>query len=234
MKNIQHLSLLCILSLASFLMLLSLIFGCDKLCKKTDYNVFSNSKTINQSRLVLEDNQYYPLTKEILDGIRSGSNNISHLYSRYSTFTNVSDTQIFNMVYGNYNGNFNFSDITEFDAHLYQFVKTMETFNERSLDHVFTASDVDSILTYISSPANRDYFFNAEEFSGLDIPYANASICPNQKKYNFSLIFFKPETGLNRECWAIFKCVDEYPEEGTPLYGLFQMLENDFITQFEE
>ncbi|MBU1023391.1 hypothetical protein KKB99_03790 [bacterium] len=230
MKKILYVSSLNVLLLVCLCLLLNALGGCNNLFKNADLKIASMTKNTNKSQLVVVDNQYYPLNVELLNDIRNGNFTFSDLYLGYSTFTPVSNQQIFNIGYGNFSGNFNFLDITEFDSGLYQ---SFHNPTVGYLKHVFTHNEVDSILAFISSPENSGYFFNAEEYNGLDIPYLNASICPNDRNFNFSLIFFKPETYPNQECWAIFKCVDEYPSPEHPLYDLFQMLENDFISQFE-
>ena len=106
----------------------------------------------------------------------------------------------------------------------------------RELHKDFDLTEVQSIFDYILDEDNEDYFFNNEEYDGLSIPYEvmhHKPVC--QGEMLILIEFFEPEC-FDRDYrnWAIFKCVDEYPAEGTPLYGLFQMIENDFITQFEE
>jgi hypothetical protein len=120
-----------------------------------------------------------------------------------------------------------------FEGALHETDTTVSPQTDRELHKDFDLTDVQPIFDYILDEDNEDYFFNNEEYDGLSIPYEKRNdkgIC--QGEMLILIEFFEPAC-FDRN-WAIFKCVDEYPAEGTPLYGLFQMLENDFITQFEE
>ena len=101
--------------------------------------------------------------------------------------------------------------------------------------HTFTDAEVSAIYDYLSDyPA---YFFNQEEFTGKTIPYLTSnSFLFENKYYRFSINIYGPHEDKPPDYWPVWticKCVDEYPEQGTPLYGLFQIFENDFIDEFE-
>lgn len=226
-------SLICIIVIIN-----ASLFLCSSLgCKNQSTQINNQSCQNNTDKLataVVEEIKYFPLTVSIFNEIRNGGQNISLFNLEYETSTNEMDRLSFGFRCGNLRGNFSFPSTAEFEGGLYKLTEIEGSLTEKTGKHNFTPSEVSNILDYVSSIENRDYFFNGEEFIGKDIPYVIASLFPDSKKYNFSIMFYKPETESDNECWAIFKCVDEYPEEGTPLYGLFQLLENDFITQFEE
>ena len=177
---------------------------------------------------------YSPLTYETLSSIRNGSLNYSSFTIYYKSTGTGYNKQFFTINYGNILGDFTFSSVPNFKSEFNNMVEESGQMVDKFYKHEFTNMEVSAIFDYISTLENRTYFFNGDEYTGLEIPYPHASISPPNKRFNFSLIFGEPQTGENHADWAIFKCVDEYPAEGTPLYGLFQMLENDFITQFEE
>ena len=197
-------------------------------------NELGNNNVVKTSMAIVAEKKYFPLTEGNFNEIRNGGQNISLFNLEYETSTNEMDRLSFGFRCGNLRGNFAFPSINEFEGGLYKVTEIEGSFTEKTGKHNFTHSEVSNILDYISSTENRDYFFNGDEFIGKDIPYVSVLSYPDRKNYNLSIMYYKPETDLDNECWAIFKCVDEYPAEGTPLYGLFQMLENDFITQFEE
>jgi hypothetical protein len=107
--------------------------------------------------------------------------------------------------------------------------ESMNTMNELFLKREFTPQEVEAIYKYIMDEDNRDFFFDGSEYKGQD-PYISplAFICDGN--YRFSLSIQNPND--RQSSWAIHKCVDEYPAPDHPLYGLFQILENDFISKF--
>ena len=177
---------------------------------------------------------YSSLTYDTLSSIRNGSLNFSSFTIYYKSTGVGYNKQFFIINYGNILGDFTFSSVPNFKSEFNNMVEESGQMVDKFYKHEFTNMEVSAILDYISTPENRTYFFNGDEYEGLEIPYPHASISPPNKRFNFSLIFGEPQTGENYADWAIFKCVDEYPAPGTPLYGLYQMIENDFITQFEE
>jgi hypothetical protein len=122
----------------------------------------------------------------------------------------------------NYEGNY----ITDDD--------TIPLTNE--INHIFTKLEIDSIFDYLE--LNADYFFNNAEYNGAATHLSSGEMMCNGN-YTFTLMIGDP-LFLNNSwqeqyypSWAISKCIDEYPAPEHPLYGLFQILENDFIDEFE-
>jgi len=130
---------------------------------------------------------------------------------------------------GKYMGNLTLSEINDYQGELLQ---TSGTPLQSTADtHDFSAMEVQDIFNYLSQ--NSDYFFYGEEYEGIYPPAVEAysswtPLCSDQ--YIFSLQISEPNQ--SDHLWTINKCVDEvYPDH--PLYGLFELLEDDFISQFE-
>jgi hypothetical protein len=225
--------IICTIVVASLGSPLCSTLGCENRSARPDDHLSLEGVKKSQTA-VIEENKYYPLTESILNEIRNGNQNHSLFNLEYETSTNEMDRLSFGFGYGNLRGDYSFPSTSEFEGGLYRLIDVEGSLSEKTDKKSFTFKEVSNLLDYISSNENKSYFFSGEEYDGKDIPYQSALSYPDVKKYNLSIMFYKPKTDQNNECWAIFKCVDEYPAQGTPLYGLFQMLENDFITQFEE
>ncbi|MCD6217001.1 hypothetical protein J7L05_03955, partial [bacterium] len=150
MNKKQFISIRNVTSFVCLFFLLNLFYGCNNKLNNAGLKSVTKDTKTNKCQVVFKNNEYYPLNAGILSDIRNGSSNFSGLYMRYSTFTPVPNHQIFNISYGNFYGNFIFSDIGEFEAYLRQNFDNPPV--ARSLEHTFTYSEVDSILAYISSP----------------------------------------------------------------------------------
>ena len=87
---------------------------------------------------------------------------------------------------------------------------------------------VNEVFDYISLPANQAYFFNNDEFEGLEQPYSAPRIWIDDGNYIF-VVSFSETTDLAND-WVISKCIDE-PNE--IWQGLIDILEENFISQFE-
>jgi hypothetical protein len=98
----------------------------------------------------------------------------------------------------------------------------------------FSDNEINKILKYISAEDNRMFFLGKEDCKGLERLHQIVSIRPPERNYNFSLVFWVRRTRGNPGAWAIFQNVDTYPDEGTPLFGLYKMIEKDFCSQFKE
>ena len=96
----------------------------------------------------------------------------------------------------------------------------------------FTPAQLELIYNYLDADQSRiDYFFSNEEFMGLDDPHDSQLGDVLDRYFGFTLAFYKPDSDYY--IWAISKCVDDYPEQGTPLHGLFEIIEDNFMSQFE-
>jgi hypothetical protein len=92
----------------------------------------------------------------------------------------------------------------------------------------FDGEEMEEILSYLE--ANHEYFFNNEEFNGLDIPFIVQRNYIDAKNYNFRLYVHEPNPSMedNFHIKLINKYTDELVPE-TPLYGLFQIWEDQFL-----
>jgi len=123
--------------------------------------------------------------------------------------------------------NFTLSSFQVYDGSLSK--RTINPIVDSFEDRQFDASEVQEIFNYLG--ANNTYFFDGSEYDGQN-PLQTEYFWFCRKNYIFVLSFFDSQ---DASCaWSIQKCVDEYPAPEHPLYGLFQLLEEHFISQFEE
>ena len=92
------------------------------------------------------------------------------------------------------------------------------------------AESVEDIFDYISLPENRTYFFNGEEYTGLQQPYPAPGRLINNgdSDYIFALAFSEPNDSVN--VWSISKGTNE-PD--ARWQGLIDIIEENIISQFE-
>ncbi len=184
--------------------------------------------------------EYTPLTFQKLQNIRNGSDNFNQIEIVYSSRTNPGQngpTQIkkLYLTAGEPLNTFDYTMINEYKGGYVHIDRTIPLTTD--YHRTFSKSEVDSILDYIEN--NSVYFFNHDEFNGEESFLSTGyHICHGV--YMFSISIVKPEflSGSWQEqyfpAWGISKCADEYPGgPDDPLYGLFERLEDDFISQFE-
>lgn len=94
----------------------------------------------------------------------------------------------------------------------------------------FTGVEMEQILSHLEE--HHDYYFNNEEFDGLEVPFVVARNCIDAKNYNFRLYVHEPNPSMeeNFRINLINKFVDELIP-GTPLYELFQIWEVHFLSK---
>ncbi|MCD6218537.1 hypothetical protein J7L05_11885 [bacterium] len=102
-----------------------------------------------------------------------------------------------------------------------------------SKKHTFSANEINAIFDYLEENDNEDYFFNGLEYTGLPQPYESPSVdfddTENANQY-VTIGFREPGTIYNE--WAISKSM--FADDPHPiLQGLIDILEDDFISQFE-
>lgn len=92
------------------------------------------------------------------------------------------------------------------------------------------AESVEEIFYYISLPENRTYFFNGDEYTGLQQPYPAPGrfINNGDSDYTFALAFSEPNDSVN--VWSISKGTNE-PD--AIWEGLIDIIEEHIISQFE-
>jgi hypothetical protein len=118
-------------------------------------------------------------------------------------------------------------------------VSTYEVFLRIDSDQPYSVSNgehsgscdpelVNDIFNYIADPDNRSYFFNGDEFTGLQQPYHSRYTHINDGNYIFVIAFGEPnESG--RE-WAISKSTDQ-PDE--IWQGLIDIIDENFVGMFD-
>ncbi|MCD6217536.1 hypothetical protein J7L05_06720 [bacterium] len=247
------------LNLAIFLMICLLVITCLNACsqrRNPDTSVNpdnekrneavagqsdSNKDTSSNADVKYEiDYAYTPLTHVKFQDIRNSVDLFTAIDIYYKKSVNPDQNghnQYLSRFYLDAGGSFSIShynDISEYEGTLVYRDLTVPI--EKEKFKVFSKDDVNAIFDYLE--ANHDYFFNGNEYEGLEIPYLCQGINICNANYIFTLSFSDPyflEEAFQEQyfpAWAISKCIDEvYPDH--PLYGLFELLEDDFISQFE-
>ena len=170
-----------------------------------------------------------PLTHEMFLNIRNNITPFSFLYLVYQKDDGYYVTQ-FQITAGSISNAYYMNSFETFLGGIIKFHNNPITFEKHEHGKPFTYDDVSLILNYLEQ--NNEYFFDGSEFSGLPIPYESTKPSVCMLNYNFILSFDDIDDG--KDCWGIYKCLDEYPAPDHPLYALFQLLEEHFISQFEE
>ena len=185
--------------------------------------------------------QYYPLTADRLNNILNGNESCGIIVLHYSAWTqpypnSEQDLLQLHLDAGTYLSENTYTQLSVYRGGLVKEIRSVNppgySFHEKN----FTPAEAQVIYDYMI--AHSDYFFNAEEYDGEE-SWRGKNLCvggpANNGNYCFCMSIQSPGNPGTYPipAWAISKCVDEYPEQGTPLYGLFQILENDFIDEFE-
>jgi len=185
---------------------------------------------------------FSPLTYDIFLDFRNGSLEFTQFTLDYRKYMNRDSNErpreyeFFGIIAGHYFKRTDMNSITEFGSGLVKIDNiNMTRENPR---RYFSKEEVDEIFNYLD--ANNGYFFNGEEFEELDDPYITNTITMDWTDHTFTLIIPNTEV-LDPSfqesyvpAWAINKCIDEvdlYPDH--TLSGLFDLLEDNFISQFE-
>ena len=197
-----------------------MLLGCQKKAERIDLKESSIT-----SEITVALNYYSPLDASRFSAI---INDTQHFGSIFIYYRNPSATLKLSLDTSNLDNRF--SDIELFQGELFQTGGIPPQSNVFS--HDFSALEVQEIFDHISE--NSAYFFNGEEYEGLYPPPIETDsiyepVCSDE--YIFTLQILEPNQF--DDSWTIHKCLDEYPDVGHPLYNLFEMLEVDFISQFE-
>lgn len=193
------------------------IFGCKT--RKSD---------VHTDKFLEVKDRISPLTYEIFLDIKNNITPFSFIYLVYQQNDGYYITQ-FQIPTGNISNTYYMNSFETFSGGLIKFHNDPTTIEKNEHGKQFSFDDVFLIINYLAQ--NHEYFFDGSEFSGLPIPYEStiSDIC--NSNFNFILTFTDTDDG--KDIWGIFKCLDEYPSPEHPLYGLFQILEEHFISQFE-
>jgi hypothetical protein len=179
--------------------------------------------------------EYTPLTLGKLQAIRSGTDEFHSIEITYSGLFGQQEQKRGSLIL-NTEQPWVIKDYTMVDVFDGLFIQRNDDniWEPVRFKGTFTKSDVNAIINYIEN--NSVYFFNHEEFNGeTTILSETEGLCSGI--YSFSITIIKPDVipgALYDYAWFIDKCVGEYPTPDHPLYGLFQMLENDFISQCQQ
>lgn len=179
---------------------------------------------------------FLPLEVTQFQNITSSSTPFSVLSLDYRHVTidqsgdKLTNSVIFSILYGRPRLPAYFNSVNELEGGL--IISDYENISEEIKNHTFTTSEINVIFNYLL--ANQSYFFNADEFDGLTLPYITSNERIVGGNYEFVLVFYDPECdSLQYDLgWMISKATDELTPNH-PLYGLVQLIENDFISQFE-
>ena len=118
-----------------------------------------------------------------------------------------------------------FNGIVSYDASL----NTYSSYSEEHCyyENILLPNQLESLFTYLEQYS--DFFFNNEEFEGLELPYLTEDLYFDAKNYDFALDIYDPSS-LNGPwlSYNINKSQDDLPPD-SELYGLFQILENDIV-----
>lgn len=175
---------------------------------------------------------FSPLTFEKLESICNGKQIFSEMEICYMSSVDGVNMQIISTDRNETREELVFAYDNLYKGTLETITDEKDTFKRNYYKNEFSDNEINKILKYISAPDNRVFFLSKEDCKGLERLKQVVSIRPPERNYNFSLIFWVRRTRGNPGAWAIFQNVDTYPDEGTPLFGLYKMIENDFCSQF--
>lgn len=195
----------------------------------------SSNRTIMIDTMRIYHAEYTPLTLEVLQDIRNGNITFSEFRIIYSkNFRRATGSGSINELELKAGPRWKEHDYTVIDEFTGTYIDKSVITGIEPTKVAFTKAEVDSILDYIEN--NPVYFFNHEEFDGADEYLSRFwGICYDVYTFSISIIKLErpPEDEHYYYAWGITKCAEEYPEPDHALYELFEMLEDDFISQFE-
>ena len=222
MKNLIKISIL----LLNALLLCSNLQSCNK--KNQEYPA-SKKQTQGKPAPPTHISFFVPLTYEKFQAIRNNNDQFSCINIAYISKDSTKWSRLY-LPAGDMGSTRYFSSLTKIEGGL-----SVELFNappprHHGYDKTFTISDLNSILDYLAE--NSDYFFNGDEYSGLNLPVQSTDVLICHDNYSFGLAIYEPGSATN--AWGIHKCVHDPPGNDSPLHDLFEMLDDDFVSQFTE
>jgi hypothetical protein len=184
----------------------------------------------------------YPLAYEKYQQLLNSENQISEIWISYSMLVDndpsgnspPTSSKNLDMIVGKIRKAINFSSISEYKAN-YSYVN-YSTGQNIADERTFAPSNLEAIYDYLDE--KHQYFFNHDEFGNQPVIITD-TIWLNPKKYSFTLAFFDPsDTSLEHDkAWVISKSSDNPSSQDDPdhiLQGLIDILETNFISQFEQ
>jgi len=199
-------------------------------CKNNRHMPANSTKKVDQSLLPQYSARYSPLTYDKFLSIRNNQDAISTMDINYSTIKDPDQYGVFQdledlllQTQGTHSLTLNL-----FPIYLGSYDHRVDNANppvDLFLEKEFTPAELDVLYNYLN--ANHEYFFN-EQFDTFDSEYVH--MCEAQ--YMFTIAFFEPTDSYNTpyNAWAFSKCSDN-PDQ--IFQGLIDILEDNFITQFE-
>ena len=209
----KHLSFINLMQILLIVMLaLFALFGC---------------KISEEKKEALHDIiSYTPLTYEKYNGFINNTDTFCIVTIICRQLSDTGEQKAIILQAGRGNQNLTLGSIQVYDGDLDR--RTINPIDDSYLRKQFAESEVQEIFNYLGN--NNVYFFSGSEYQGhSQIQTTSRFFC--REDYAFALIFYAPLNPL--AAWSIQKCLDEYPAPDHPLYGLFQLLEEHFISQFE-
>ena len=177
---------------------------------------------------------FSPLTFKKLESICNGKQIFSEMEICYMSSVDGVNMQIISTDRNDTREELVFAYDNLYKGTLETITDETDKFKRNYYKNEFSDNEINKILEYISAEDNRMFFLGRDDCRGLARLHQIVSIRPPERNYNFSLVFWVRRTRGNPGAWAIFQNVDKYPDEGTPLFGLYKMIENDFCSQFNE
>lgn len=175
---------------------------------------------------------YAPLTFKKLESICNGSQIFSEMEVYYMSSVDGVNMQIISVDRNETREELVFAYDNLYKGTLETITEGTNKYQRAYYQKDFSDNEINKILEYISAEDNRAFFLGKDDCKGLARLRQIVSIRPPEKNYNFSLVFWVRRTRGNPGAWAIFQNVDKYPDKGTPLFGLYEMLQNDFCHKF--
>lgn len=198
-----------------------------------------NSKSKQSALKSTYSADYTPLTLEILTSVLGNNQEFSYISILYSKSFNLTpeshskDHLSFSLDTGQAGTSNIYNSIVNYDSSL---SKEFQTTNPPVSDYYeinFTVAEVQMIFDYILDPEHPErqtYFFSGEEYTGHNIPYKSPGVHICAGYQAFTLAIYEPNR--QTDAWAISKC--GFGEPDPILQGLINIIETNFISQFEE
>ena len=230
LKRLNIMSIRIMMIILLILMIPYIQQGCKRINDENKGILRNLVSSENKKEVNLPDNNHSPLAYDKYIALKSNTDTFSEMMLIYDKNNNNYHEDL-TIIAGNLTLAFYLDQIEVFEGHLG--IRDWRTIpgTSEGYDRSFNIQDLALVFDYLEQ--HHDYFFDGAEYIGLEIPFVTprTCICDLERNYKFSLLFFEPN-GIDH-CWSIHKCVDEYPSPEHPLYGLFQLLEEHFISQFE-
>lgn len=205
---------------------------------ESEIKVLTDHNDKNSLTVKLEQTSHYaeflPLSFETADAVLTSNTPFSYISINYSNTLNPDPDSPFRdsidlCLSTGYTGtSVLYNTIESFRGSLNREFQTSSPPVSQNLERTFSSSQIELILDYLLAVENQDYFFNAEEYEGLDIPYEARGVHLKPGFRVFTLSIYEPESKTS--AWTMSKRIDD-PDP--IMQGLIDILEEHFIDEFE-